>query len=77
MKTTTGRPKKVRATLAITKEAQDIMLDNGYCSVRGMGEFISQLIVDYHARRTGAQSKAQLVADICQLVDKLAGDTVR
>jgi hypothetical protein len=50
MNTKPKKVKKVKVTLSITKEAQDIMLDNGYASARTMGEFISALIVDYHAR---------------------------
>ena len=44
------KTKKVRTTLAITEEARDTMLDNGYCSERGMGEFLSQLVMEHHAR---------------------------
>lgn len=55
MNTTQKKPQKVRTTLSITKEAQDIMLDHGYASARTMGEFISALIVDYHKRTVGSK----------------------
>jgi hypothetical protein len=56
MNTKPKKPRKVRVTLSITKEAQDTMLDNGYASARTMGEFISKLIVEHH-QRTQAQGK--------------------
>jgi hypothetical protein len=71
MKTQLSKPIKVRATLAITKEAQDVMLDNGYASVRTMGVFISQLIMDYHARQTRAPTKQEIAAELRRLADML------
>jgi hypothetical protein len=59
MSTKPKKPQKVKVTLSITKEAQDIMLDNGYASVRTMGEFISALIVEYHARETSKPTPAR------------------
>jgi hypothetical protein len=72
METNTRKPQKVRVTLSITKQAQDTMLDNGYCSVRGMGKFISQLIMDYHASKTGTLTPTQISAEIHRLVDMLS-----
>ncbi len=71
MKTQLSKPIKVRATLAITKEAQDVMLDNGYASVRTMGVFISQLIMDYHARQTRAPTQQEIAAELRRLADML------
>ncbi len=65
------KPQKVRASLAITKEAQDLMLDHGYASVRTMGVFISQLIVDHHARVSRKPSKEEIAAELRRLADLL------
>jgi hypothetical protein len=72
METKPGKPRKVRVTLSITLQAQDIMLDNGYASSRTMGEFISQLIVDYHAQRTRKPTRAEVAAELHRLADLLA-----
>ena len=47
------KPRKVKVTLSITKEAQDTMFDYGYASQRTVGEFVSELIMDYHRRKGG------------------------
>ncbi len=47
------------------------MLDNGYCGIRGMGEFISQLIMDYHAKQTRRPTKEEIAAELRQLADML------
>ena len=65
------KTKKVIATLSLTKEAQDIMFDFGYASARTQGEFISQLIVDHHARRTSKPTPAQIAIVLRELVEKL------
>jgi hypothetical protein len=72
---------KVTTTLSITRAAQNIMLDNGYASQRTMGEFVSRLIVEHHARRTSpiveTMTAADLIYEIKRLVvmlDKLIGD---
>jgi hypothetical protein len=59
MNTKPKKVKKVKVTLSITKEAQDIMLDHGYASARTMGEFISALIVDYHTRETSKRKEGK------------------
>jgi hypothetical protein len=64
--------KKVKATLHLTKEAQDIMLDHGYASSRTMGDFISELIVEHHKRMTGTRTPEELTKEIHRLVDLLA-----
>jgi hypothetical protein len=61
-----GSMRKVKVTLSMTKEAQDVMLDNGYAGVRGMGEFVSRLVLEYHAEQLKrqmeyAQAKAALL----------------
>lgn len=71
MKTLSTKPRKVSVTLHITKEAQDAMLDNGYASARTMGEFISQLIMDYHARQTRRPTKQEIAGELRQLADML------
>jgi hypothetical protein len=71
MKTISTKPRKVSVTLHITKEAQDTMLDNGYCGIRGMGEFISQLIMDYHAKQTRRPTKQEMAAELRRLADML------
>ncbi len=67
MTTTTIKPNKVQATLHLTKLAQDTMLDNGYCGVRGMGEFISDLIMDYHARQTRKLTQEEIAQELRRL----------
>ncbi len=47
------------------------MLDNGYCGIRGMGEFISELIMGYHARQTRAPTKQEIAAELRQIADLL------
>ncbi len=47
------------------------MLDNAYCGMRGMGEFISQLIMDYHARKTHKPTRAELAQELHRLADLL------
>ncbi len=71
MQTKRIKPRKVRATLAITKEAQDILFDNGYASQRTVGMFISELIVDYHARQTRKLTQAEIVQELRRLVSLL------
>jgi hypothetical protein len=65
------KPRKIRTTLALTKEAQDTMLDNGYCGVRGMGLFLSELVMDYHAKRTRELTQAEIVAEVRRLISLL------
>jgi ABC-type uncharacterized transport system ATPase component len=72
MKTTQKKVRKVVTTLAITKEAQDIIFDNGYASQRTVGVFLSQLIVDYHAKQTRKLTTEELLAEIHRLVDELS-----
>ncbi len=71
MKTLSSKPKRVRTTLSITKEAQDTMLDNGYCGVRGMGEFLSQLVMDYHARVSRKPTKEEIAQELRLLASML------
>jgi len=71
MQTKRTKPSKVSVTIHITKEAQDIMFDHGYASARGMGEFISQLIIDHHARQTRKPSRAEIAAELRRLADAL------
>ncbi len=47
------------------------MLDNGYCGVRGMGEFLSQLVMDYHAKQTRRPTKQEIATELRQLADML------
>ena len=71
MKTVSVKPQKVQVTTNITKLAQDTMLDHGYCGVRGMGEFISELIMDYHAKRTRQLTQAEIAAELHRLANLL------
>jgi hypothetical protein len=71
MQTKRIKPRKVRATLAITKEAQDILFDNGYASQRTVGMFISELIVDYHARQTRKLTQGEIVQELRRLASLL------
>jgi hypothetical protein len=71
MQTKRIKPAKVRATLALTKEAQDILFDNGYASQRTVGMFISHLIVDYHAKRTRKLTQAEIAQELRRLVSLL------
>jgi len=71
MKTVSVKPKKVQVTTNITKLAQDTMLDHGYCGVRGMGQFLSDLVMDYHAKRTRQLTQAEIAAELHRLADLL------
>jgi hypothetical protein len=71
METQPQKPKKVITTLSITKESQDTMLDNGYASARTMGEFISQLIMEHHARVSHNPTPAEIAAELHRLADLL------
>ncbi len=71
MQTKRSKPIKVRSTIAITKVAQDTMLDNGYCGARGMGEFLSQLVMDYHARESRLATKGEILKELRRLIDLL------
>ncbi len=72
METKQKKVRKVITTLSITKEAQDVMLDHGYASARTMGVFISELILDHHAKQTRKLTKEELLAEIHKLVGELA-----
>jgi hypothetical protein len=71
MKTQASKPRKVPATIHLTQEAQDVMFDHGYASERTRGEFISQLIMDYHARQTRKPTQQEIAAELRQLADML------
>jgi hypothetical protein len=71
METKRIKPRKVRATIAITKAAQDILFDHGYASQRTVGVFISQLIIDHHARQTRKPSRAEIAQELRRLADLL------
>ncbi len=71
MKTNTPQPAKVSVTIHITKEAQNILFDNGYASQRTVGMFISELIMDYHARQTRAHTKQEIAEELRRLADLL------
>jgi hypothetical protein len=71
MKTLSSKTKRVRTTLSITKQAQDIIFDNGYASQRTVGMFISELIVDYHAKRTRKLTQGEIVQELRRLVSLL------
>ncbi len=47
------------------------MFDHGYASARGMGMFISQLIVDYHARQTRKPTQAEIAQELHRLASSL------
>jgi hypothetical protein len=71
--------KKVKATIHLTQDAQDILFDHGYASERTVGAFISQLIVEHHERMQRAKSDepppppthAEIVAELRRLVELL------
>jgi hypothetical protein len=71
MKTNTPQPAKVSVTIHITKAAQDILFDHGYASQRTVGMFISQLIVDYHAKRTRKPTKEEIAQELRRLASSL------
>jgi hypothetical protein len=71
MKTNSAKPTKVSVTIHITKEAQNILFDNGYASQRTVGMFISELIVDYHAKRTRKLTQAEIAQELRRLVSLL------
>ncbi len=47
------------------------MLDNGYCGVRGMGEFLSQLVMDYHAKVSRKPTKEEIAQELRLLASML------
>jgi len=65
------KPKKVRASLAITKEAQDLIFDHGYASARTIGMFVSDLIVQHHARVSRKPTRTEIAAELRRLADLL------
>ncbi len=71
MEPTQKKPTKIVSFYSIEKDAQDIALDNGYCSIRGQGAFFSELIYDYHRRKTHKLTHAEIVAELRRLVDLL------
>jgi hypothetical protein len=71
METKRIKTRKVRATIALTKEAQDIMFDHGYVSARGMGMFLSQLVVDHHARVSRKPTKEEIAQELRRLASLL------
>ncbi len=71
METKRIKPRKVRASLFITKEAQDIMFDHGYASARGMGMFLSQLVVEHHARVSRKPTQAEIAQELRRLASLL------
>jgi hypothetical protein len=64
-------PQKVRMTISLTKQAQDIIFDHGYASARTVGDFISQLIVAHHARVSRKPAPKEIAAELRRLVDVL------
>jgi hypothetical protein len=42
---------KTGVTLRLGQEALDLVLKQGYATRRTLGEFLSQLILDYHQRQ--------------------------
>jgi hypothetical protein len=71
MKTKSPKPTKVSVTIHITKEAQDTMFDNGYASARTVGEFLSQLVMEHHARVTRKPAKPEIARELRRLADML------
>jgi hypothetical protein len=69
MQTKRTKPSGVRVGLVISKEAKSIVL--GYSSQRTMGEFVSQLIVDYHAKRTRQPTKEEIAQELRRLASLL------
>jgi hypothetical protein len=68
------KPKKVKVTLSITKEAQDVLLFRGHASDRTMGEFISRLIVEHDARVSHKPTRLELAAELRRLADLLEAE---
>jgi DNA-directed RNA polymerase sigma subunit (sigma70/sigma32) len=69
MKTNTPQPAKVSVTIHITKAAQNILFDNGYASQRTVGMFISELIMEHHARQTRKPTKEEIAQELHKLAD--------
>ncbi len=76
MDTDPTKVEKVKATLALTKEAQEVMLVNGYATERTQGDFISMLILAHHARQTRQLTPVEIVQELARLVDLLAQSAV-
>lgn len=83
MDTSKKRGQKVKKTLHLSAEAVDVLHFAGYCSDRTAGDFISGLIVDYHASVERAKqkpadgvpspSKAEVAAELRRLAALLDG----
>ena len=71
MNTNPTQSTKVQVTLKLTAEAKNTMLDNEYCSARGMGAFLSQLVMDYHAKRTRQLTQAEIAQELHRLASLL------
>ena len=48
---------KRKVSLHITQEAYETMLGNGYCTQRGIGGFLSELVMRYHYERLKVQQE--------------------
>lgn len=72
MDTRAKKVKKVKVPLSLTKEAQANIFDHDYASARTQGDFISQLIVDYHAQAAQRAELAALAGELHRLADRLA-----
>ncbi len=43
------------------------MFDHGYCGVRGMGEFLSQLVMEHHTRVSRKPTQTEIAQELHKL----------
>lgn len=62
--------KKTRVTLRLRPEVLELVLKQGYATRRTLGEFVSQLILDYHHQQRESSTPHPSLEDWRQLVDE-------
>ena len=61
---------KTRVTLRLRQEVLDLVLKQGYATRRTLGEFLSQLILDYHQRQGQPTAPNPSFEGLRQVVDE-------
>jgi hypothetical protein len=61
---------KTRMTIRLSQEALALMLSQGYATRRTLGDFLSQLMFDYHQRQSPPGGLTPSPAEWRQFVDE-------